>query len=169
MTLPPSDTARCPPRATAARPRRAATPCPTRLEPRLRRWTLLRRPPGAHPLTRDHRRPARLAVTCRKEYTTPMLRTDLRLPTLPPLPALTAEEACQAAAHLHQIGWESEKLIQIAIYAQMPPAVKVAHMLRLRRQMVTLLRERIAHENPDFNAAACNAEVCARIHQYYAG
>lgn len=98
-----------------------------------------------------------------------MLRTDLRLPTLPPLPALTAAEARQAAAHLHQIGWEAEKLIQIAIYAQMAPAVKVAQMLRLRRQMVILLRERIARENPHFDAAACNAAVCARIHQYYAG
>ena len=63
---------------------------------------------------------------------------------------LTQEQIIERDARrlLQQIGWQPADWTQIAVYAQMPPARKVAQMLRLRRSQIHLLEARLGHEHP---------------------
>ena len=51
-------------------------------------------------------------------------------------------------ALLKRIGWHPSDWIQIEVYANMPPARKVAQMLRLRHEYVALLKARLRREHP---------------------
>ncbi len=57
----------------------------------------------------------------------------------------------EAARMLRKIGWDPTRLVQIRIYAQMPPAQKIAIMLRFRNGQVAALRERVRREHPDLS------------------
>jgi hypothetical protein len=75
---------------------------------------------------------------------------------------LTQEQVAQQQAmrRLRQIGWQPADWTQITVYARMPPARKVAQMLRLRRTQIRLLEARLRHEHP-----AATPIVIARLVQ----
>ena len=97
-----------------------------------------------------------------------MLPLPVPLPTWPtarPPPALDLAEPARLL--LQQIRWEPEQLVQIALYAQMPPAQKVAQMLRIRHHQMNLLRRRLQAEHPAATPVQLAALVRAAIDQYY--
>jgi hypothetical protein len=63
------------------------------------------------------------------------------------------DTARQAAQMLQKIGWEPAQLAQLALYARIPPARKIAAMLALRHQAWHVVRDRIAREHPDLAPA----------------
>jgi hypothetical protein len=69
---------------------------------------------------------------------------------------LTQEQVAQqhATRLLRQIGWQPADWTQITVYARIPPARKVAQMLRLRRSQIRLLEARLWHEHPAASRAA---------------
>jgi hypothetical protein len=74
-------------------------------------------------------------------------------------PILTADfgppgdTARQGAQMLQKIGWEPAQLAQLALYARIPPARKIAAMLALRHQAWHVVRDRVAREHPDLAPA----------------
>lgn len=58
--------------------------------------------------------------------------------------------ASDPATLLEKLGWHPSDWVQIEVYARMPPARKVAQMLRLRGEQVRLLKIRLKREHPHF-------------------
>jgi hypothetical protein len=94
-------------------------------------------------------------------------RVDIKIRPVPPRPGRTPEDAARAASLLYATGWDAGQLVQIAIYAEMPPAQKVAQMLRLRRQFMERLRARLAAEHPDLPPQELAALVLDHLTVYY--
>ena len=100
---------------------------------------------------------AALVPARRKGYNKPMDNPAI-LPSADG-PILTADfgppgdTARQGAQMLQKIGWEPAQLAQLALYARIPPARKIAAMLTLRHQAWHVVRDRIAREHPDLAPA----------------
>jgi hypothetical protein len=75
------------------------------------------------------------------------------------LPDAAAEARRRAAILLRRVGWHPSDWQQIGVYAQMPPARKVAQMFRLRHAFMQQLRARLRTEHP----AATDAEIAALV------
>lgn len=59
----------------------------------------------------------------------------------------------RAESLLRRIGWHTSDLVQIEVYARIPPSRKVAQMLRWRDEQVRLLKARLKREHPDCSEA----------------
>jgi len=81
----------------------------------------------------------------------PTLTSDCRVPGSDF--GTSADTVRQGAQILQKIGWEPAQLAQLALYARIPPARKIAAMLALRHQAWHIVRDRIAFEHPDLAPA----------------
>ena len=75
------------------------------------------------------------------------------------LPNPEAEARRRAQLLLRRVGWHPSDWQQIGVYAQMPPARKVAQMFRLRHAFMQQLRARLRADHP----AATDAEIAALV------
>jgi hypothetical protein len=75
------------------------------------------------------------------------------------LPDAAAGARRRAAILLRRAGWHPSDWQQIGVYAQMPPARKVAQMFRLRHAFMEQLRARLRAEHP----AAGEHEIAALV------
>jgi hypothetical protein len=64
------------------------------------------------------------------------------------LPDAAADARRRAAILLRRVGWHPSDWQQIGVYAQMPPARKVAQMFHLRHALMQQLRARLHAEHP---------------------
>lgn len=75
------------------------------------------------------------------------------------LPNPEVEARRRAQLLLRRVGWHPSDWQQIGVYAQMPPAHKVAQMFRLRHAFMQQLRARLRADRP----AATDAEIAALV------
>jgi len=75
------------------------------------------------------------------------------------LPDAAAEARRRAQIMLRRVGWHPSDWQQIGVYAQMPPARKVAQMFRLRHAFMQQFRARLRTEHP----TATDAEIAALV------
>ena len=79
------------------------------------------------------------------------------------LPNTPAEARRRAQCLLRRVGWHPSDWQQIGVYAQMPPARKVAQLFRLRHAFMDQLRARLRAEHPSATAAAIAALVLREL------
>jgi len=65
-----------------------------------------------------------------------------------PEPTPSPDPRTEAQQLLREIGWDESERVQIRLYANMPPKVKITQMLRFRNSQVAALRKRIQREQP---------------------
>ena len=73
------------------------------------------------------------------------------------------EAAARAAQLLRRIGWQPSDWMQIAGYARMAPAMKLAQMWALRRGQMRLLAARLQRERPQLSPADLARAVQAHL------
>lgn len=67
-----------------------------------------------------------------------------------------------AAQMLKRIGWHESNWKQIEIYANMPPAKKIAIMFRMRRMQMDILKARLRREHPQ----ATDGEIARMVQEH---